>query len=93
MKLAKVRISGDTAVIGEVLLALADAARAGHFEIPEQSALYPNRRDPGYRVYVTLAFPGDPESSSAGRRTTAKQSAAPLPPIPAKETQARRHLP
>ena len=86
MKLAKVRISGDELAITAVLSALVTAARAAGAEIPEQSSLYPNRRDPGYRVYLTLVLPDDTDTDRAGRRTAAKQSAAPLP-------QPRRQLP
>jgi hypothetical protein len=86
VKLAKVRISGDEIAITGVLTALVAAARAAGFEIPEQSGLYPNRRDPGYRAYLTLALPEGTDTDRAGRRTAAKQSAAPLP-------QPRRHLP
>ena len=84
MKLVKVRMSGDTAALGAALALLVSAAQNGGAEIAEQSALYPNRRDPGCRVYLTLALPDN--TDCAGRRTAAKQSAAPLP-------QPRRHLP
>ena len=96
MKPVKVRLSGDTAALGAALALLVSAAQIGGAEIAEQSALYPNRRDPGFRLYVTLRFPtadGDASPTSAGRRTAAKQSAAPLPPVPAKETQERTRLP
>jgi hypothetical protein len=86
VKLVKVRLSGDTASLGVVLGLLVAATQNGGAEIAEQSALYPNRRDPGCRVYLTVVLPDDTDTDRAGRRTAAKQSAAPLP-------QPRRHLP
>ena len=91
----KVRLLGILPGVSAALRALTAAAEAEGFEIAEASPAYPNRRDPGFRLYVTLRFPADSDTAktSAGRRTTAKQSAAPLPPIPAKETQERTRLP
>jgi hypothetical protein len=50
-----VRLSGAAADVGQmadVLRTLAD--RFGFMEILEQSGPYPNRRDPGERVYLTV---------------------------------------
>lgn len=58
MKLVKVRLSGDTAALGAALALLVSAVQGGGAEIAEQSALYPNRRDSGCRVYLTLVVPG-----------------------------------
>jgi hypothetical protein len=85
MSTVKVRLSGDVPAVTEALRVLFRARHDEGFEMSEASGPYPNRREPGYRVYVTLRFP--PENADrAGRRTAAKQSAAPLP-------QPRRHLP
>jgi hypothetical protein len=65
VKLVKVRLSGDTAALGVALALLVSAVQGGGAEIAEQSALYPNRRDPGYRVYLTLAVP---DSTGTGPR-------------------------
>ena len=92
MKLIKIRLSGDTDALSAVLGLLVAAVQNGGAEIADQSGLYPNRRESGARVYLTLLLP-DPAETSAGRRTTAKQSAAPLPSIPAQESQEGRHLP
>jgi hypothetical protein len=91
----KVRLLGILPGVSAAVRVLTAAAEAEGFEVAEVSQAYPNRRDPGFRLYVTLRFPGaaDAAKTSAGRRTTAKQSAAPLPPVPAKETQERKRLP
>jgi hypothetical protein len=91
----KVRLLGILPGVSAALRALTAAAEAGGFEVAEISQAYPNRRDPGFRLYATLRFPAEDETTktSAGRRTAAKQSAAPLPPNPAKETQERTRLP
>jgi hypothetical protein len=67
VKLVKVRLSGDTASLGVVLGLLVAAAQNGGAEIAEQSALYPNRRDPGCRVYLTLLLPDAAETTDDQR--------------------------
>lgn len=67
MKLVKVRLSGDTASLGVLLGLLVSAAQDGGAEIAEQSALYPNRRDPGCRVYLTLLLPDAAETADDQR--------------------------
>ena len=88
MTCVKVRLSGDAPAIAEALRVLHIAALAEGFEIPEKSGLYPNRREPGYRVYVTLRSAPSIRPNRAGRHTAAKQSAAPLPP-PRSKSQER----
>lgn len=69
MKLVKVRLSGDTASLGMVLGLLVSAVQRGGAEIVDQSGTYPNRRDPGARVYLTLLLPDLAEK--AGQRGAA----------------------
>jgi hypothetical protein len=88
MNLVKVRLSGDTASLGIALGLLVTAARDGGAEIAGQSALYPNRRDPGCRVYLTLVLPGDqtterPRGAAHHRQAIRRPADAP----------SRRHLP
>jgi hypothetical protein len=85
MTSVEVRLSGDVLAIADALRVLRDAAQTEGFEVSPPSHPYPNRREPGYRVYLALRFPEE-DTDRAGRRTAAKQSAAPLP-------QPRRHLP
>ena len=49
----KVRLSGDPADIEVVAEILSGYPGAG-VEVLDRSAPYPNRRDPGARVYLTL---------------------------------------
>jgi len=85
-KLVKVRLSGDTTSLGIVLGLLVSAAQDGGAEIAEQSALYPNRRDPGCRVYLTLVLPPEEESRSRGAAHSRQAIRRPAAP-------SRRHLP
>lgn len=62
----KVRVSGDTHGVADALRVLHDASETEGFEIAEESRPYPNRHDPGYRVYLTLRFP--PEGGPAAPR-------------------------
>lgn len=57
----KVRLSGEAAALGAAIALLVSTARDGGAEIADQSALYPNRRDPGCRVYLTLRLPDTAE--------------------------------
>lgn len=49
----KVRLSGAAEDVGMLAQLLADYAGSG-IDVIERSAPYPNRRDPGVRVYLTL---------------------------------------
>ncbi len=49
----KVRLSGAPADVEMLATLLADYTGSG-IDIIERSAPYPNRRDPGARVYLTL---------------------------------------
>jgi hypothetical protein len=85
MTSVEVRLTGDAPAIDSALRVLRDAARGEGFEVSPPSRPYPNRREPGYRVYLALRLPEE-NTDRAGRRTAAKQSAAPLP-------RQRRHHP
>jgi hypothetical protein len=79
VKLVKVRLSGDTAALGVALALLVSAVQGGGAEIAEQSGLYPNRRDPGCRVYLTLMVPdttGTGQHAAARRRAIRRDGAA-----------------
>ena len=51
--IVKVRLSGEPADVEMLATLLADYAGAG-LDVLERSAPYPNRRDFGVRVYLTL---------------------------------------
>ena len=53
----KVRLSGAAADVELLAQLLADYAGSGS-DVLERSAPYPNRRDPGVRVYLTLQITG-----------------------------------
>jgi hypothetical protein len=55
--IAKVRLSGAAADTEMLAMLLADYAGSG-IDVIERSAPYPNRRDPGVRVYLTLQITG-----------------------------------
>ena len=95
MKLVKVRLSGDTAALGVALALLVSAAQSGGAEIAEQSGLYPNRRGPGSRVYLTLLVPDAAETTDDQRGAAHHRQAIrrPAAPITAKESHGRKHLP
>lgn len=95
MKLVKVRLSGDTAALGVALALLVSAAQIGGAEIAEQSAIYPNRRDPGSRMYLTLLLPdaAEPTEDQCGAAHHRQAIRHPAAPAPAKESHGRKHLP
>lgn len=74
MKLVKVRLTGDTAALGAALALLVSAAQSGGAEIAEQSALYPNRRDPGCRVYLTVLIPDAAETTDSRGAAHSRQA-------------------
>lgn len=51
----RVRLSG---AVGDIEVLAALLAAPGVVEVIEKSAPYPNRRDPGERVYLTLKVTG-----------------------------------
>jgi hypothetical protein len=59
----KVRLSGDPGDLEVVAEILARFGGAG-VQILDRSAPYPNRRDPGQRVYLTLRLT-DPEGGTS----------------------------
>ena len=54
----KIRLSGELADIEAVTAALGSELGSGIGQI-ERSAPYPNRRDPGVRVYLTVWVAGE----------------------------------
>jgi len=95
VNLVKVRLSGDTDALGAVLALLVTAAQTRGAEIAEQSALYPTRRDPGCRVYLTLVLPGAAETTEGQRGAAHHREAIRRPAAltPAKKSRGKRHLP
>jgi hypothetical protein len=55
--IVKVRLSGAAADVDMLAQLLADYAGSG-IDVLERSAPYPNRRDPGVRVYLALQITG-----------------------------------
>ena len=55
--IVKVRLSGEPADVEMLATLLADYAGSG-IDVLERSAPYPNRRDFGVRVYLTLQITG-----------------------------------
>ena len=83
---AKVRLLGTLPGVSAAVRVLTAAAETEGFEIAEVSQAYPNRRDPGFRLYVMLRFPTDEDTDpgrAAHRRQAIRRPAAP----------SRRHLP
>jgi uncharacterized protein (DUF2126 family) len=91
----KVRLLGILPGVSAAVRVLTAAAEAEGFEVAEVSPAYPNRRDPGFRLYVTLRFPGEDETPEDQRGTAHRRQAIrrPAAAIPAKESQGKRHLP
>ncbi|MBF6212243.1 hypothetical protein IU433_17515 [Nocardia puris] len=50
----RLRLSGD---LGDITMVLAELLASKAFRIVVDEHPYPNRRDPGVRVYVELALP------------------------------------
>jgi hypothetical protein len=78
----RICLNGTTPGIEAALRVLNAGIFDEGYEISGPSRPYPNRREPGHRVYVTLWFPAP--SAVRGRRTAAKQSTAPAA-APSKE--------
>jgi hypothetical protein len=57
--IVKVRLSGAVADVELLAQLLADYTGSG-LDVLERSAPYPNRRDPGVRVYLTLQIAEEP---------------------------------
>jgi hypothetical protein len=89
VKLVKVRLTGDTAALGALVALLVSAAQSGGAEIAGQSDLYPNRRDPGSRVYLTVLLP-DAADTTGDQRGAAHHRQAIRRPA---DAPSRRHLP
>jgi hypothetical protein len=85
----KVRLSGILPGISAAVRVLTAAAEAEGFEVAEVSQPYPNRRDPGFRLYATLRFP-DPAETTVNQRGAAHHRQAIRRPA---DAPSRRHLP
>jgi len=85
----KVRLLGILPGISAAVRVLTAAAEAEGFEVAEVSQPYPNRRDPGFRLYATLRFPADDETTEDQRGATHSRQAIRRPAAP----NQRRHLP
>ena len=89
----KVRLSGILPGVSAAVRVLTAAAEAGGFEVAEVSRAYPNRSDPGFRLYVTLRFPADEDTDPGGAAHSRQAIRRPAAALPARETQGKRHLP
>lgn len=84
----KVRLPGILPGVSAAARALTATAESEGFVVAEVSQPYPNRRDPGFRLYVTLRFPADNETALKPRGATHRRQAIRRPAAP-----TRRHLP
>lgn len=75
----RIRVSGGLDGIDCLLSAL----RAAGLELSAQSSPRPNRREPGYRVYATVRFPGSARTSDKQRGTAPRRQARRRPAAPA----------
>ena len=66
MEVIKVRLSGDMPGITQALRVLDDAAATSGGRLDGQTVPYPNRREPGYRVYLALRLPLEENDKSCG---------------------------
>jgi hypothetical protein len=82
----KIRICGELPDIATALRVLRDAAEIEGFGFGELSRPYPNRREPGCRVYVTLQFPPDEDTRPCGAAHSHQAIRRPAAP-------SRRHYP
>lgn len=57
MRVVKVRLSGDLPGISQAIAALGAAVASVGGYADGVTSPYPNRREPGYRVYLALRFP------------------------------------
>jgi hypothetical protein len=87
----KVRLIGILPGVSAAVRVLTAAGEAEGLEVAEVSQAYPNRRDPGFRLYVTLRFSTTEDQRGAAHSRQAIRR--PAAPIPAKETQGMRQLP
>ena len=66
MKVIKVRLSGELPGITQALIALSAAVEATGGRTEGLTNPYPNRREPGYRVYLALRLPLEENDKSCG---------------------------
>ena len=66
MKVIKVRLSGDLTGITQALTVLGVAVEAAGGYAEGLTSPYPNRREPGYRVYLALRLPLEENTKSRG---------------------------
>jgi hypothetical protein len=85
----KVRLLGILPGVSAAVRVPTAAADAEGFEVAEVSQPYPNRRDPGFRLYVTLRFPADGDTTGQRGAAHSRQAIR----RPAAAPTKRRHLP
>lgn len=85
----KVRLLGILPGVSAAVRVLTAAAEAEGFEVAEVSQPYPNRRDPGFRLYVTLRFPATAETTEDQRGAAHYRQAIRRPA----DAPSRRQLP
>jgi hypothetical protein len=66
MKVVKVRLSGDLPGITQALQALGTALQVAGGYVEGVTSPYPNRREPGYRVYLAFLLPSEENTGSCG---------------------------
>jgi len=86
-----IRVCAGLPGIASTLRVLHAAAQAGGFEIAYQTRPYKNRREPGYRVYVTLWFPAEDPAESCGAAHNRQVIRRPAAPRPVKDPGKRHH--
>lgn len=90
----KVRVSVDLPGIAALLRVLRDAAGTAGLGADISPRLYPNRHEPGYRVYVVLRFPAGGDPANVRRAAHSHQAIRrPAAPRPVKESPGKRHHP
>lgn len=84
-----VRLSGILPGVSAAVRVLTAAAETEGFEVAGVSRPYPNRRDPGFRLYVTLRFPAAAGTAEDQRGTAHHRQAIRRPA----DAPSRRQLP
>jgi hypothetical protein len=86
-----VRVLGGMPGVATVLRLLHNAAQAGGVEVTGQTHPHPNRREPGYRVYLTLRFPSGSTTDSCGAVHSRQAIHRPAAPLQEAPTRKRHH--
>lgn len=64
-RITRVRVSGPADCVSGFIRVLTDAAQIEGFSILSQSEPRQNRREPGFRVYLTVQFPDEDAATAA----------------------------